>query len=130
MDSAERMNLLVGVWQNSSIELARLSEANGIGYFHFLQPNQYDEGAKKMGVEERRLAFRADHPYREGARVGYPLLREAGEMIRREGDAFFDFSRIFEDVPERLFADDCCHLTSRGYTLFADAIVQAISDKS
>ena len=54
------MKLLVGVWQNSSIELARLSEANGIGYFHFLQPNQYDEGAKKMGVEERRLAFPAE----------------------------------------------------------------------
>ena len=126
-DAAERLRILVTVWRNASGALARQSAASDIHYFQFLQPNQYDEDAKPMGTAERSVAFRSDHPYRLGARIGYPLLREAGETLRQEGDFFFDFSRLFEDVREPLFADNCCHLTADGYARFVDAVVESIA---
>ena len=127
MDPQQRMNILVGVWQRSSVELSRIAAANGIEYFHFLQPNQYDDGAKLLSQEERGVAFRDDHPYRSGARTGYPLLRAAGQTLRREGDFFHDFSRLFEAVDAPLFADDCCHLSKDGYRRVADAISEVVA---
>ena len=61
-DPDERLRILVEVWRNASIALARQSVANGIRYFQFLQPNQYDEKAKPMEAEELRVAFREDCP--------------------------------------------------------------------
>jgi hypothetical protein len=37
----EMMRDLVSIWRESSLQLHRLCRANGIEYFHFLQPNQY-----------------------------------------------------------------------------------------
>ena len=124
---AERMEILVQVWQNASATLARLSAAHGIRYYHFLQPNQYDEGSKPFGDAERRLALREDHPYRPGAREGYPQLRTAGALLTEQGVPFFDLSRLFADTSEPLYADDCCHLTAVGYHRFVDAVVESIS---
>ena len=125
MDPAARMTTLVEVWRRSSVELARLAAANGIEYVQFLQPNQYDDGAKPMGAAERKLAFNPQHPYRRGAQTGYPLLRAAGRTLHDEGDFFFDLSMIFRGTTEPLFADDCCHLSTEGYRRFAVAVVDA-----
>jgi len=125
MSAAERLGALVSVWQHGSIELGRLAAANGIAY-QFLQPNQYDDGAKPMDADERRVAFREDHPYRPGAREGYPLLRDAGRHISSAGIAFYDLSRIFAGDRTLLFADDCCHLRPEGYERIADRIADVI----
>jgi hypothetical protein len=126
MTSSERLEALVGVWQRSSLETARLAAASGIPYFQFLQPNQYDEGAKPMGADERRVAFREDHPYRSGARAGYPLLRAASQAFAREGRFFTDLSRLFEHEQAPMFADDCCHMRVEGYERVADAIAAVV----
>src|SRR5262249_36522140 len=44
---------LVATWKRCSLQLHRLCQANGITYYHFLQPNQYVAGSKPMGSEER-----------------------------------------------------------------------------
>lgn len=76
---------LAAMWKNSSLLMHQLCEANGIRYVHFLQPNQYVPGSKRMGAEERRAAIQLDHPYREPAEQGYPYLRSAGQELLARG---------------------------------------------
>ena len=64
---------LTEVWMRSSLQMAHLCAANGIRYFHFLQPNQYLPNTKSMGEAERQVAYRQDQPYQAGVVSGYPL---------------------------------------------------------
>lgn len=117
---------LAAMWQRSSLLLHRLCQANGIVYFHFLQPNQYVPGSKTMSREERRLAFSPDHLYRRAVEHGYPELRKAGHALSEAGVNFHDLTMIFADVEEPVYADDCCHLNPRGYQIVGTAMGQAI----
>ena len=106
---------LARVWGLSSLQMHRLCAGAGIAYHHFLQPNQYVPGSKPMGAAERRLAFRADHPYRSAVERGYPLLQAEGRELRRQGVPFSDLVPLFAGVREPMYADDCCHLNAAGY---------------
>jgi hypothetical protein len=117
---------LASVWERGSLQLDRLCRANGIRYFHFLQPNQYVEGSKPMGPAERRVAVNPAQPYRAGVERGYPLLQAKGREIASAGVSFHDLTRVFSRIHEPLYVDDCCHVNQRGYELLADAIADAI----
>jgi hypothetical protein len=43
---------------------------------------------------------------------------------------FHDLSRVFAEVEEPLYVDDCCHFNRQGNRLLADAVVAAIRDGS
>ncbi len=121
---------LIAVWSRSSALLADLCRARGIAYHHFLQPNQYDPGAKPLSSGELRTAWRPDHPYRGAIEAQYPRLRAAGAQLRQQGIPFSDLSRIFTEVEETLYLDDCCHLNQRGNELLAQAIAAAIAGRA
>ena len=72
---------LVEVWSRSSLQMAHLSKANGIRYFHFLQPNQYVEGSKPMGSEERAIAIK-ETVRSEVAKKGYDRLISEGQKLK------------------------------------------------
>ena len=95
-------------------------------YFHFLQPNQYVPGSKPMGAAERRVAVREKHAYRIGVEMGYPLLEERFSMLQHAGVAFTDLRWIYQDHPEPLYSDSCCHLNKEGYAIMARAMASAI----
>jgi len=103
-----------------------LCEANGIRFFHFLQPNQYVAGSKPMEAGERMRAVNPANPYAHFASVGYPLLRGAGSELRSAGVNFHDLTLVFENVREPVYIDDCCHVGPRGDELIADAMAAAI----
>ncbi|MDP8235704.1 MAG: hypothetical protein P9M08_04930 [Candidatus Erginobacter occultus] len=113
---------LVEIWENCSRQMDRICRANGIEYYHFLQPNQYFPGSKPMSAAERRIAVKRKHPYRKPVERGYPLLIEAGFRLRREKINFQDLTMLFQDNDEILYADDACHLNARGYRLVAEEI--------
>ncbi len=115
------------LWRQSSLQLHRLCAANGIPYFHFLQPNQYLPGSKPMPRGERLLAYDPESPYRWPVEAGYPLLLESAAQLRRAGVRFHDLSGLFEAVEEPLYTDGCCHFNVRGNELLADAIATAIA---
>jgi len=117
---------LVAIWQRCSHQLHALCKANDIQYFHFLQPNQYLEGSKRLSEEERILAFREDHPYRNGVVYGYPLLQQAGAELRSHGIKFSDLTQIFSEISEQIYTDDCCHFGPRGNEIMAHEITRAI----
>ena len=121
---------LVSLWQTSSIQLHRLLAANGVRYFHFLQPNQYLPDSKPFGARERAIAFSDAGTRPHSIRVGYPALRAAGEELTEQGVSFYDLTQIFSSVSEPVYIDSCCHLNSRGNEVMAEAIAHAILDST
>lgn len=116
----------VGVWEDGTRQLARLSAANGIRFYGFLQPNQY-AGKKTLTPDEQSRAWR-DEPYKPLVEAGYPLLRAAGQRLRAEGIAFEDLSPMFDHVTETIYTDDCCHMNNTlANSLMAVKIAQAIT---
>ena len=122
----ERLDELVSLWRNSSLQLERSCRANGIAYFHFLQPNQYVPGSKPLSDEERRTAVVDDHPYGKWVPAGYQRLVPAGAELARSGVMFRDLTGVFEGVDETLYVDDCCHVNKLGYELIARALARFI----
>lgn len=117
---------IADLWKRSSLQLERLCRANGIRYYHFLQPNQYVAGSKPMGPEERKIAYLEAHLYAKGVVNGYPwLLRKSTELIA-EGVRFHDLSMVFATVKEPLYVDNACHFNARGNEIMAPTIAKAI----
>lgn len=114
------------IWMRSSLQLHQLCSANGIRYFHFLQPNQYVPGSKSMGADEKTAAWFPGDPGKKPVEKGYPLLIREGRSLTDQGVAFFDLTKLFADHPEATYKDPCCHLNDRGNELLAKVIADAI----
>lgn len=125
-DEEEVYRELVKLWQRCSLQLDGLCRANGIEYFHFLQPNQYLAGSKPLSPEEQRVAVVADHPYRAGVVRGYPLLQDAGHELLDRGVRFSDISDAFATSAESLYYDACCHFNHTGNEIVAVRISEEI----
>ncbi|MCA8974115.1 MAG: hypothetical protein KDC98_05305 [Planctomycetes bacterium] len=126
---AESRRQMVAVWQRASLQLRSLCEANGIRYFHFLQPNQYVPGSKPIGPEEAAVAIDVEHPWRKAVLEAFPLLQRAGAELVREGVAFTDLTGVFADHEEPLYTDSCCHFGQKGHAILAAHIAAAIRRK-
>jgi hypothetical protein len=124
---SETYRSLAELWAQSSLQMARVCRANGIAYYHFLQPNQYVANSKPMSREERAVAIAPGDLYRVGAELGYPSLISAGSELARQGVAYRDLTGLFKDTGEALYIDSCCHLNQRGNDLLAAAIGDTIA---
>jgi hypothetical protein len=99
----------------------------GIGYFHFLQPNQYYAGSKVLTEEERKIAYEeGPYGYRMMAQNGYPLLVARGRSLVDKGVNFFDLTQIFRQESRTVYNDKCCHFNRLGYNTIARRIAKAI----
>lgn len=116
----------VATWARCSRAMQRICAAHGIRYFHFLQPNQYDEGSKQLTADELRTAFDPGSRYRSWVQRTYPRLRAAGQELATEGVAFTDLSRVFADAAGPIYVDNCCHVNAEGNRRLALAIAAAI----
>ena len=113
-------------WAESSFQMHALAAAKGIRYFHFLQPNQYLEGTKPIGDDERRIAIREDHPYAKSVRRAYPELRNRGRELAARGVTFVDLTNIFATNRDVLYQDNCCHVNDKGRRIVVEAIARTI----
>ena len=128
IEEADVLRKVVDIWARSSIQLARLCQANGIRYLHFLQPNQYVPGSKPMAPDERRVAIQ--DAYEALARPGYEELLARSDDLRAEGVDFHDLTMLFSEVREPLYVDACCHLNTRGYEILAQEVARAMTEGS
>ena len=119
---------LARVWHRSSLQMSRLCDANGVAYFHFLQPNQYVPNSKKLSSEERESAYSPDHPYRLGVVEGYPILEHEGIALVEAGVHFRDLTQIFSQVEDTLYNDDCCHVNEAGSKLLSEVVAREIRE--
>jgi hypothetical protein len=117
---------LAELWTRSSVQLDGLCRANGIAYYHFLQPNQYLPDSKPMSPAERSLAIFPNHPYQNGVEQGYPLLIEAGNQLVKRGVRFHDLTMLYADTAEPVYRDSCCHFNERGNEMLAAAVARAM----
>jgi hypothetical protein len=123
---AEMTDQLVATWKRCSLQLDRACRANGVRYFHFLQPNQYVPDSKPMGEAEKKIAFDSTHPYAVCAQSGYPLLRAAGADLARQGVAFTDLTQIFAQVEEPIYIDTACHFGLPGNEIMAREVARTL----
>lgn len=111
------------LWRRSSWQMHQLCAANGIRYYHFLQPNQYLPGSKpQLSDAERRLAVQPGALGEAQVHAGYPLLIQQGAELSKRGVRFGDLTQIFASHPEPTYSDACCHLTDRGNDILAQRI--------
>lgn len=122
----EVMAELAAIWARCSKLIDAICNANGMMYFHFLQPNQYDLGSKPMGAAERRVALGSE-PYRVLVSEGYPRLKSAGARMAEGGMRFADMTRVFTDLDEPLYIDNCCHFNTKGYEILATVMAEQIA---
>jgi hypothetical protein len=113
---------LAKAWKRCSFQMRAICDANGIRYYHFLQPNQYVEGSKPMKQEERAVAINDENPYRISVVKGYPFLRRYGHDLIGLGVKFHDLTMTFAGIEDILYGDDCCHLNKQGYKIIATTI--------
>jgi hypothetical protein len=84
-------------------------------------------GSKPIGAAEANIAIDMNHEYRPGVVLGYPILRRLGAQFLGAIE-FHDMTMLFSDHEEILYSDACCHLTEKGYVIFAEAIGNIILD--
>lgn len=125
-DRGELLAFLVALWSRSSLAIHELTRGSGIAYYHFLQPNQYVPRSKPFGREEARTAT-VNAAYRRAVEPAFPRLREAGRALAAKGVRFHDLTMAFENHPEPLYVDLCCHFNQRGNIIVADRIFEVIA---
>jgi hypothetical protein len=104
-----------------------LAKDNGFEYYHFLQPNQYLHGSKKLTEEEKRIAYAEDSLYVEAVATGYPMLIEKGNILQKKNVKFFNATQLFSNVAETIYSDNCCHYNKKGNMMLAEYIIQQIA---
>ncbi len=109
-----------------SLQIEILARANGILYYHFIQPSQYVPGSKVLTERERSGAFSETSQYHDSVINGYPYLRSRVPQLRSSGVRAFDLTDVFEDEAGGIYTDICCHMNPRGYRLIGSAIGAAI----
>lgn len=112
-------------WKRSSVLMHAMSAARGIRYFHFLQPTGRLDGAKPLTEAEHAKVFLGEFPPTDIVNAGYPLLREAGRDLWKNGVRFTDISRVFHNVRRPIYTD-CCHVEIEGSEIMARAIADVI----
>lgn len=121
-------NYSAKLWADSSLSLRALAEGRGSRYYHFLQPNQYIEGAKALSNEEKQTAILKSGGYGNVYKMGYPYIKQQAKALKNEGVSYHDLTTMFKDNSETLYIDNCCHLNRKGYNLVVKKIASTIGD--
>jgi hypothetical protein len=115
------------VWVRGSVLINQVARANGMEYYHFLQPNQYVKGSKPLSREELQIAYMEKVPTSEVAITGYPLLiRKSRELLDKKIN-FFDATMVFAKEKSTVYIDTCCHYNSHGKEILAAYILDKVS---
>jgi hypothetical protein len=140
-DEDELLKEAVAIWKKSSIEMNKISEANDIQYFHFLQPSQYFVGSKELTLNEKKYAFfnlsgltekeginSAIPDYKYAVEQSYSVLVNEGMAIKKQGVSFIDLTQIFSETKEDIYKDRCCHYNNKGNEIVAREIARQIAN--
>ncbi|MCP4896316.1 MAG: hypothetical protein GY906_05015 [bacterium] len=119
---AESMERVVTLWSRSSVLLHQAAAAGSTSYLHVVQPNQYYETARVFSEAERKTAISSETPYAAFVESGYPMLKPEINELREQGVAAFELFRIFDQVPQEVYIDDCCHFTDEGQRILLERI--------
>lgn len=114
------------IWANSSRVVDSVARGMGAKYFHFLQPNQYIDGAKPMSEQERRVAIMREGGYGYFYKRAYPYLQKHAKWLIAQGISYHDLTFMYQDVEQPLYIDNCCHVNGQGSRLMVQKMAQII----
>lgn len=118
---------VIDLWMRSSKLMSAVVRDQGGMYIHVLQPNQYFSN-HSFSPKEKEIALSGSSPYSKFVRDGYRHMHEQGLLLRLDGVSFFSAVDIFDNSPDILYADNCCHYNQFGNEILADFIAQKIID--
>jgi hypothetical protein len=119
------------IWANATKQTDSVARGSGAQFFHFIQPNQYIEGAKpKMSAAERAVALvdpnSGQSSYGFWYQQGYPYLKEQQARLIEQGVKSHDLTFLYKDMPDEIYIDNCCHMNSKGNDIIVNAVVEKI----
>ncbi|MDG1984358.1 MAG: hypothetical protein P8M11_07315, partial [Planctomycetota bacterium] len=76
--------------------------------------------------EEDRVAISTELSYGSFVPEAYSLLQRAGDELAGTGVRFHDLTLVFQDHPESIYVDSCCHVNRLGNQILAEAIAAAV----
>lgn len=117
---------MADLWARGSELLSELASARGALYVHVLQPALPAPGGKPPSSAEAELLASA-RTWKRGAERGYPLLRERGAALAREGVGFHDLTEVFASIAATRYVD-LVHFTRDGEREFAERVASAFLD--
>jgi hypothetical protein len=100
--------------------IEELGRGHGFSTFTFLQPSPY-YGTKPLSLEEKNILLPGSWAdvY---TRRGYPSLQDAVRRLQDHGYHALDLVDIFQDHPETMYVDSCCHFGKNGDEIIAERI--------
>jgi hypothetical protein len=115
------------IWANGSITMRDMLASRKIPYFDFLQPNQYYSG-RKFSEQERKTVFTecGESEYGDSVRKGYPILLSKIADLKNADVEVFNAVNAFDNIPEAVYVDDCCHYSERGNEVLSRYIFSEI----
>jgi hypothetical protein len=111
-------------WMECSRTASDICRARGILYLQFLQPTLHDAGSKTPTKTELEKGGLVD-TWRRGVELGYPMMRQRGEELKKLGVNFIDLSMIFKDRTDDIYFD-ACHFAGEGNQIMAEHIAQEL----
>lgn len=123
---------MVDLWFNSSQMIHGVLADKGIPYFHVIQPNQYHPTQRNFTSEE--ISLFSDNPYIQGVKQGYPRLLNRIEDLQNSDINIINAVTVFDETPETVYRDSCCHYNATGQELLSqyigDSIVKHLQSNS
>jgi hypothetical protein len=123
VEQPDKVRALFELWMRSSQQLRLLAQANGIGFVHIVQPNQYY--AKKAFTENEKkvaLSLPPDHAYRIALGEGYRMLE-----TQPRADVISAIS-LYDAETGDIYVDNCCHVNARGETMLAEFVAARVGE--
>ncbi|MBI1387683.1 MAG: hypothetical protein GC154_04480 [bacterium] len=124
-DPMAALPAMAAFWKECSLHMNAVCGLHQTRYYHFLQPNQYLEGSKPFSQEEKDH-FLNNVVYRQYASAGFPMLVQLGAELQADGVPFYDLTPLFQQTPETVYMDDCCHFNDLGQEILARKIGDVI----
>lgn len=128
-DGVTAFALIADMWARSSRMLAATSHQTGALYLHVLQPDQYFSTGRDVPAEEKAAAFDPNSYLRSPVELGYPLLLDRLQQLRKEGVDAVDGTHVFNGESQQIYIDTCCHTNARGNELLARFIVAELAKR-
>ncbi|MBO6783699.1 MAG: hypothetical protein JJ899_10580 [Alphaproteobacteria bacterium] len=127
-DRGKYLDLFVEYWRRATVLTASAAETTGASYVQVLQPNQYVATSRVFGAEEREIAFTDRNAYDGLINDAYKRLRQ--EVTRLPlGVTVVDASASLDDIPDIVYADNCCHLNDRGRDALARFVAESVAEQ-
>ncbi len=122
--SGAALTEIVATWERSAALIEELGRSHGFRAFTFLQPSPY-YGSKTLSLEEKKMLLPGTWPDIYTDR-GYPALQNSVRSLRVRGYHAQDLTEVFQDHPETVYVDACCHTGAHGDAILSEAIAQEI----